>query len=305
MSISGVELLRKGEQVSITLQTSGKPIYELNENLKARTLVVKFRNTRAAFVDGRRDRLFNDPQVEGIRFLDMEPDTWAQFKLRKDNLIFDMVPGSNPGQLVFRFRPLIQLPPVTLPPDPEPATIALEALEYDDSNPDFTSLTFSFTSPPRLFVLENSQDRTVRLRFADTAPGDAFTLTPYEDGRVRVDELTTDPNQVFVTLGQIATDFRIEKDEFSDPARWVIRIYGQPVFQDIAIEEEDASLTPDEVAKLDREKRVRNAEIRVAYQQGENHFRKSEYDLAIEQFQKAYAAGKNGVGEFEDEWNPL
>ena len=305
MSISGVELLRKGEQVSITLQTSGKPIYELNENLKARTLVVKFRNTRAAFVDGRRDRLFNDPQVEGIRFLDMEPDTWAQFKLRKDNLIFDMVPGSNPGQLVFRFRPLIQLPTVTLPPDPEPATIALEALEYDDSNPDFTSLTFSFTSPPRLFVLENSQDRTVRLRFADTAPGDAFTLTPYEDGRVRVDELTTDPNQVFVTLGQIATDFRIEKDEFSDPARWVIRIYGQPVFQDIAIEEEDASLTPDEVAKLDREKRVRNAEIRVAYQQGENHFRKSEYDLAIEQFQKAYAAGKNGVGEFEDEWNPL
>ena len=305
MSISGVELLRKGEQVSITLQTSGKPIYELNENLKARTLVVKFRNTRAAFVDGRRDRLFNDPQVEGIRFLDMEPDTWAQFKLRKDNLIFDMVPGSNPGQLVFRFRPLIQLPPVTLPPDPEPATIALEALEYDDSNPDFTSLTFSFTSPPRLFVLENSQDRKVRLRFADTAPGDAFTLTPYEDGRVRVDELTTDPNQVFVTLGQIAKDFRLEKDEFSDPARWVIRIYGQPVFQDIAIEEEDASLTPDEVAKLDREKRVRNAEIRVAYQQGENHFRKSEYDLAIEQFQKAYAAGKNGVGEFEDEWNPL
>ena len=27
--------------------------------------------------------------------------------------------------------------------------------------------------------------------------------------------------------------------------------------------------------------------------------------MAIEQFQKAYAAGKNGVGEFEDEWNPL
>ncbi|MBT7204969.1 MAG: hypothetical protein HN867_16025, partial [Deltaproteobacteria bacterium] len=153
MSISGVELLRKGEQVSITLQTSGKPIYELNENLKARTLVVKFRNTTAAFADGRRDRLFNDPQIEGIRFLDMEPDTWAQFKLRKDDLIFDMVPGSNPGQLVFRFRPLIQLPPVTLPPDPEPATIALEALDYDDSNPNFTSLTFSFTGPPRLFVL--------------------------------------------------------------------------------------------------------------------------------------------------------
>ncbi|MFZ8894005.1 MAG: tetratricopeptide repeat protein [bacterium] len=305
MSISGVELLRKGEQVSITLQTSGKPIYELNENLKARTLVVKFRNTKAAFADGRRDRLFNDPQVEGIRFLDMEPDTWAQFKLRKDDLIFDMVPGSNPGQLVFRFRPLIQLPPVTLPPDPEPATIALEALDYDDSNPEFTSLTFSFTGPPRLFVLENPQDRTVRLRFADTAPGDSFTLTPYEDGRVRVDELTTDPNQVFVTLGQIASDFRLEKDELSDPARWVIRIYGQPIFQDIAIEEEDSSLTPDEAAKLDREKRVRNAEIRAAYQEGENHFRKSEYDLAIAQFQKAYASGKNGVGEFEDEWNPL
>ena len=305
MSISGVELLRKGEQVSITLQTSGKPIYELNENLKVRTLVVKFRNTKLAFADGRRDRLFNDPQVEGIRFLDMEPDTWAQFKLRKDDLIFDVVPGSNSGQLVFRFRPLIQLPPVTLPPDPEPATIALAALDYDDSNQDFTSLIFSFTVPPRLFVLENPQDQTVRLRFADTALGDTFTLTPYADGRVRVDKLTTDTNQVFVTLGQIAKDFRLEKDEFSDPARWVIRIYGQPVFEDIAIEEVDSSLKPDEVAKLDREKRIRNAEIRAAYQQGENHFRKSEYDLAIEQFQKAYASGKNSVGEFEDEWNPL
>ena len=305
MSISGVELLRRGEQVSITLQTSGKPIYELNENLKVRTLVVKFRNTKLAFADGRRDRLFNDPQVEGIRFLDMEPDTWAQFKLRKDNLIFDVVPGSNSGQLVFRFRPLIQLPPVTLPPDPEPATIALAALDYDDSNQDFTSLIFSFTGPPRLFVLENPQDQTVRLRFADTALGDKFTLTPYADGRVRVDKLTTDTNQVFVTLGQIAKDFRLEKDEFSDPARWVIRIYGQPVFEDIAIEEVDSSLKPDEVAKLDREKRIRNAEIRAAYQQGENHFRKSEYDLAIEQFQKAYASGKNSVGEFEDEWNPL
>ena len=117
--------------------------------------------------------------------------------------------------------------------------------------------------------------------------------------------MTTDPNQVFVTLSQIASDFKLEKDELSDPARWVIRIYGQPIFQDIAIEEEDSSLTPDEAAKLDREKRVRNAEIRAAYQQGESHFRKSEYDLAIEQFQKAYAAGKNGVGIFEDEWNPL
>ncbi len=74
--------------------------------------------------------------------------------------------------------------------------------------------------------------------------------------------MTTDPNQVFVTLGQVASDFRLEKDELSDPARWVIRIYGQPVFQDIAIEEEDSSLTPDEAAKLDRERRVRNAEIR-------------------------------------------
>jgi tetratricopeptide (TPR) repeat protein len=153
--------------------------------------------------------------------------------------------------------------------------------------------------------LENPQDQTVRLRFADTALGDKFTLTPYADGRVRVDKLTTDTNQVFVTLGQIAKDFRLEKDEFSDPARWVIRIYGQPVFEDIAIEEVDSSLKPDEVAKLDREKRIRNAEIRAAYQQGENHFRKSEYDLAIEQFQKAYASGKNSVGEFEDEWNPL
>ena len=305
LRITGVELLRKGEQVSIALQTSGKPVYELNENLSSRTLVVKFRNAEASFPDGRTTRMFNDPQLEGIRFLEFENDTWAQFKLRDNDLTFDMAPGSNPGQLVFRFRPVIGLPPVTLPPDPEPANLALQSVNYDDSDADFTRLTFTFSDAPRLFVLENPQEQTVRLRFADTAPADDFTLTPYEDGRVQVQQLTTDPNQVFITLGQVAQDFRLEKEQLTNPDRWEIRIYGDPVFADVAIEEEGEALPPEEIARLEREKRLRNFQIRSAYQQGETHFRRSEYDQAIEQFRIAYREGKLGVSEFEDKWNPL
>ena len=84
--IQSVELIRRGKQVSIHLLTNGAPVYEVNENLQAKTLVIKFQNARLDFVDGRKERLFNDEQIAGIRFNKVDDAIWAQFKLRLSEL---------------------------------------------------------------------------------------------------------------------------------------------------------------------------------------------------------------------------
>ena len=79
--IQNVELLRRGKQISVRLLTSSPPVYQITENLAAQTLVVKFKNARAGFADGRMERLFNDLQLSGIRFSEFDAEIWAQFKL--------------------------------------------------------------------------------------------------------------------------------------------------------------------------------------------------------------------------------
>ena len=74
-----VELIRRGQQLSIRLFLNQPPVYQITENLDARTLVVKFRNTKPGFPDGSLVKLFNDSRVEGVRFLEVGPDLWAQF----------------------------------------------------------------------------------------------------------------------------------------------------------------------------------------------------------------------------------
>ena len=74
------------------LLTNGPPVYEVNENLPAKTLVIKFQNARLDFVDGRNERLFNDEQVAGIRFNKVDDAIWAQFKLRLSELSYEIVP---------------------------------------------------------------------------------------------------------------------------------------------------------------------------------------------------------------------
>ena len=63
VTIQNVELLRRGKQISVRLLTNSPPDYQITENLAAQTLVVKFKNARADFADGRMERLFNDLQL--------------------------------------------------------------------------------------------------------------------------------------------------------------------------------------------------------------------------------------------------
>ena len=56
--VSALELMRRGKQVSVHLRTSRPPVYEVAENLAAKTIVIKFKNTLFDFKDGRKETGF-------------------------------------------------------------------------------------------------------------------------------------------------------------------------------------------------------------------------------------------------------
>ena len=302
LTIDGVELLRRGKQVSLYMQMKGQPVYEISDNLPAKTLVVKFKNAIVTFPDNRNDRLFNDPDLEGVRFLEFDRDVWAQFKLRKDNLLYEEEAGE--GVLIFQFRPRITLNPVTLPLAPEPASHQLTSLKLDDSHPDYTRIIAEFSSPVRLFVLESPE--TIRLRFANALPQEGFELPTYEDGRVKIQDLLTDENQFFLNLHRVASELSIQKEQLTDPPRWQIDFHGLPKIKTQF--EEIGEAEPVDPKAAEKEEIIRNnreIRLRVKYQNAEIAFRQGKYDQAIQLFQAIYADAKGNVAEFQDEFHPL
>ena len=168
--IQNVELLRHGRQISVRLLTDSPPVYIITENLASGTLVIKFSNARIGFSDGRNERLFNDPQLAGIRFSAIDGDSWAQFKLLKKDLSYSVSSLTGQNGIQIDFRPSIQIEPLLYPP--EDAAYQLVSIKFDAGNTDFTRLTFGFTKPakfsetgsvpedrqpPRIFLLENTQ----------------------------------------------------------------------------------------------------------------------------------------------------
>lgn len=134
--INNVELLRRGKQISVRLLTSKAPDYEITENLAARTLVIKFKNARAVFADGRQERLFNDSQLAGIRFSAIDSDSWAQFKLLQKDLSYSVSSLGKQHGVQIDFRPAFQLQP--LPDPPEDSVFELSAVDFDSGNANFT-----------------------------------------------------------------------------------------------------------------------------------------------------------------------
>ena len=115
--IQNVELLRHGRQISVRLLTDNPPVYVITENLASRTLVIKFNNARIGFSDGRNERLFNDPQLAGIRFSAIDGDSWAQFKLLKKDLSYSVSSLTAQNGIQIDFRPSLQIEPLTDPPE--------------------------------------------------------------------------------------------------------------------------------------------------------------------------------------------
>ena len=321
--IQNIELLRHGQQISVRLLTNNPPVYEITENLAAQTLVVKFKNARAVFSDGRMERLFNDSQLAGIRFTEIDGDSWAQFKLLKKDLSYSVTTLPEQNGVQIDFRPTFQIQP--LPDPPEDAVYLLAKVKFDAENTDFTRLTFSFSKarrlttassvpedkqPPRIFLLEDSRQTRLTIRLPNTLPQNDLEKLKYSGKRLELTEISSTVNQTFIELKLKATEVRVERHFVSSPLQWILDIHGTPYKKKIVtLIPEGEELSPEVLAVIEAEKkarRIRSSKINPILQRGENAFRTRKYDEAVSHFKEAYALGKaHTKNEFDDPLHPL
>jgi len=321
--IQNVELERRGKQISVSLLTNDYPIYEITENLSAKTLLVKFKRSQLDFSDERTERLFNDSQLAGIRFLEFDDDIWAQFKLREKNLSYSVTLLKEVHGIKIDFRPVSQVQPLSDPP--EDAFYTLEKVKFDSSNSSYTSLMLSFSKnsllsskisvpedeqPPRIFLLEDNQKNRLRIRISNTLPKKKFEEIEYSGVRLDFNSLTSKVNQTFLDLELKISELSVKKYFFSNSLEWKLDISGIPLKKkEDFLEKNLKKLTPEELAALEVERksqRKRSLKINSFFQRGENALRIKNYEEAVSFFKQAYSLGKeNSKGEFNDPLNPL
>ena len=321
--IQNIELQRSGKQISVSLLTNDSPVYEITENLSAKTLIVKFKKAQLDFSDERIERHFNDSQLAGIRFLEIDGDIWAQFKLLEKDLSYSVATLNQMHGIKIDFRPVFDIQAL---PDPlEDAAYILDEIKFNSSNSRHTSLTFFFSKksimsskisvpedgqPPRIFLLEDHQKNHLRIRLPNTMPKKKLEKIEYSGTRFDFEKLTSKVNQTFIDLKLKIPDFSVEKHFVSSPLKWRLDIVGIPVKKKEDFHEKSLEkLTTEELTAREEERkarRKRNFKINPIFSRGENALRKKKYDEAVNFFRQAYSLGKEHTkGEFGDPLNPL
>ena len=318
--VSAIELMRRGKQVSVHLRTSRSPVYEVAENLAAKTIVIKLKNTLFNFKDGRKERLFNDDQIAGIRFLEVEEDLWAQFKLRQSGMSYAIEPSQSEESLQIVFRPSVPVEKVD--EGERKPRFLLAGLGLDSATPDSTAVTFSFrrappsqmqpdegvkTRIPRIFLMESSDQTSMTIRFPDTFPDEGLEVPEYEDPRLRLVGVRPEVNQTFADFEIRATDVRIERRADQQERVWRLEVFGsvKEAVDNASTAEELSEEEKKLLALTERDRLRRRIALKNMFQQAENTYRNREYGGAIRQFQAVYAQGKAGAGEFEEPMEPI
>ena len=315
--IQSVELIRRGQQVTVHLLTNGPPVYEVNENLPAKTLVIKFQNARLDFVDGRNERLFNDEQVAGIRFNKVDDAIWAQFKLRLSELSYEIVPRTEGDGIAIVLRPPRKVAEVDeeILPLFELSSVALESGKAESS-----TLRFNFIAAPsrgslnqnndalipRIFLLESADQNLLTVRFPETLPMEGLEFSNLEDSRIRYLKIRPEVNQTLVDFELSVEDLRIERTSDLQKKSWQLELFGSPLEADNA--SGVAELSEEEqkaAAKAERDKLRRRLMLKSMLQEAENAFRDGLYNEAVKLFQAVYAQGKADSGEFDEPLEPL
>ncbi|MBI4083636.1 MAG: tetratricopeptide repeat protein [Candidatus Lambdaproteobacteria bacterium] len=104
--ITGIELRREGNALQVHFLLTGRTQAEVVENVARGVLVVKFRRTRPALSDDRRELAFNDRQLLGVAFEEVDEDTtWAKLRLRVTALQVELLPKAPPNRVVLALRP--------------------------------------------------------------------------------------------------------------------------------------------------------------------------------------------------------
>jgi len=315
LSITGVELKKLGEQLNILLILDSTPIYEISANLKQKSLLVKLKNAKIAFPDGKTERLFNDPLIEGIQFVQEGPDVWVKFKTRVDDLNYDVARVKTPGVLEIEFRKTLEVEP--LPPPPRPPSLRLLGVRFGMHPPDFSRATFLVSKEPRILIRHDKAQKSTTIRFSDThpMPGLEETIPEYDDKRIRYVKISKDPNQTFITIDSSTDGLTIKEMFLNDPPRWVVDFYGTPKekIEAVATDEEEVVEVDEEKAKkaallAEKEKKRRlrrETVIKSSYDTAEKAFRDGRYKEAIDLFRSTYRIARDNVADFKDELNPL
>ena len=315
--IQSVELIRRGQQVTVHLLTNGPPVYEVNENLPAKTLVIKFQNARLDFVDGRNERLFNDEQVAGIRFNKVDDAIWAQFKLRLSELSYEIVPRTEGDGIAIVLRPPRKVAEVDeeILPLFELSSVALESGKAESSTLRFTFIAAPSRGSlnqnndaliPRIFLLESADQNLLTIRFPETLPVEGLELSNLEDSRIRYLKIRPEVNQTLVDFELSVEDLRIERTSDLQKKSWQLELFGSPLVADNA--SGVAELSEEEqkaAAKAERDKLRRRLMLKSMLQEAENAFRDGLYNEAVKLFQAVYAQGKADSGEFDEPLEPL
>jgi len=318
-TITGVELKRKGRQIGVLVLADSALNYEINANLQARTLVAKFKNTKNGLPRGKTEHLFNDPDIEGLRLIDMGEDLWVQFKIRQNNLIYSIAESKKPEVLEINFRSMIDVTP--LPSVYDQAAIQLKKVRFGEHSskdgPGFSRITFEFSNErPRLVTLDEPKQGIMTFRMPNTNPIKDLIIPsnkklqdefPYHDGRIAFKEIRSEPGQSFVSISILPTELKLVKMPLDSPPRWVLDFHGTPLSQ-TDLEAQSASLDPAEAQKLENERILRdnrNIELRNLYQTADNMFRRGEYSSATEAFRQVYSQAKKNTTEFDDPMNVL
>ncbi len=317
-TISSIELQRIGKQLNVLLYFDSLPIYEIHDNLEQQVLLFKFKNTRLQLPEAREEHLYNDPILEGIRFIEENEEIWAQFKARSPELTYNIGKNARPGVLRVELREKIEIE--TLEPPPVPPNLELKAVRFGNHPPDFSRATFHFvhSKEPRMFFWQDKEQKVTTIRFSDTHPAANLEIPEYEDNRIRFSKIETDANQTFITIESTTGALEIKDMYLLDPPRWVIDFFGEPRIE--TLEEEVAATETKEMTEAEKEKakeaekqarKERNARIRRKkaikenYNFAEDAFREGLDENAISLFQETYKLGKSGQAEFEDEMHPL
>jgi len=321
ISTKNIELLRVGQQLNITIKFQSIPAYEEHENLSEKVLLIKFKNARLASSNGKKDLLYNDPILEGLRFTQEDNEVWVIFKARTPDLTYDIAQGTPPGIFKVEFRKKVKVDP--LEPPPVPPSLRLKTIRFGNHPPEYSRSTFHFvhSKEPRMFFRQDKDKKVTTIRFSDTHPIDNFPDLFYKDGRILFDKnesLTTDPNQTFVIIESTTGPLDVKTQFLLDPPRWVIDFYGEPD-QETAIEviekTEDKELTEEEVKALEEEaerkriERIRKSNrdnlVKNSYNQAEAAFRQGAYDQSLVLFLQTYKLAKSFQIQFDEPFHPL
>ncbi|MBF0288665.1 MAG: tetratricopeptide repeat protein [SAR324 cluster bacterium] len=318
-TITSIELQRVGKQLNVMLYFDSLPIYEIHDNLEQKVLLFKFKNTHLNIPNGETEHLYNDPILEGIRFIEEGQEIWAQFKSRDTSLAYNIGKNTRPGILKVELREKLEIDP--LEPPPIPPNLQLKAIRFGKHPPDFSRVTFNFvhSKEPRMFFWQDKEQKITTIRFSDTHPVANLEKPEYEDNRIRFTKMETDANQTFITIDSTTGPLEIKEMYLLDPPRWVIDFFGEPkvespekteeiaeVEEEMTEKQKERAKEAEKQARKERNARIRRKKaIKENYNFAESAFREGQDEDAINLFQATYKLANSGRAEFEDEMHPL